>query len=105
MTDALETLLSLALPRRLETHGWPGSVVAIIRLRESRRSWFVTAVQQEEHTIEVVGYAPGCMHSAGSWFSLKPDFFEVAAAASGDRLEVELLKTPVALEVLEDESL
>jgi hypothetical protein len=105
MTNAIETLMSIARPTRLETRGTTGSVVAIIRLCESRRSWFVTAVQREERTIEVVGYAPGCAHSSGIWFSLGLDFFEVAAAASGDRLEVELLKTPIALELLEDESL
>lgn len=105
MTNAMEVLLSIARPELLETPESAASVVAIIRLCESRRSWFVTAVQRREHTIEVHGYAPGCMHSAGRWFSLQPDFFEVAAAASGDQLEVNLLKTPVALEMLEDESL
>jgi hypothetical protein len=105
MTNTTEVLLSIARPGPLETPGWSASVVAIIRLCESRRSWFVTAVERRDQTIEVVGYAPGCMHSAGRWFSLQADFFEVAAAASGDRLEVELLKTPVTLDMLEDESL
>jgi hypothetical protein len=105
MMNATEALLSIARPVPPETPGPSASVVAIIRLCESRRSWFVTAVQRRGYAIEVVGYAPGCMHSAGSWFSLGPDFFEVAAEASGDRLEVELLKNPVPLNMLEDESL
>lgn len=105
MMNATEALLSITRPVPHETRGRTAHVVAIIRLCESRRSWFVTAVQRRGYAIEVVGYAPGCMHAAGSWFSLEPDFFEVAAAASGDRVEVELLKTPVPLEMLEDESL
>jgi hypothetical protein len=105
MMNATEALLSLARPIPRETRGPTASVVAVVRLSESRRSWFVTGVQRRGSAIEIAGYAPGCMHSAGSWFSLTPDFFEVAAAASGDRVEVELLKTPVPLEMLEDESL
>lgn len=103
--NATEALLSLARPVPLDTRGTTASVVAIIRLSESRRSWFVTAVQRRGYAIEIVGYAPGCEHTAGRWFSLQPDFFEVAAAASGDKLQVELLKTPVPLEMLEDEAL
>lgn len=108
--NATEALLSIARQRPLETSDHESTddnagVVAIVRLASSRRSWFVTEVRRTGCSIEVVGYAPGCMHSAGDWFSLQADFFEIAATASGDQLEVEVLETPVPLEMLEDESL
>lgn len=104
MTKTAETLRSIARPGPPEPTA-AAAVIAIVRLRGSGRSWFVTAVHQRQSAMEIVGYAPGCMHSPGRWFSLQPDFFEIAATASGDQLEVELLKRPVPLEMLEDESL
>lgn len=105
MTNATEALLSIARPASLAAHGRATPVVAIIRLCTSRRSWFVTSVQRREYAIKIVGYAPGRVHSSGHWFSLEPDFFEVAAAAIGDQLDIEILKKPIPLEAIEDESL
>jgi len=105
MTNATEALSSIALQVPPEEPASAAVVIAIVRLRDSRRSWFVTAVHQREYALEIVGYAPGCMHSAGCWFSLQPDFFEIAATASGDQVDVEILTTPVPLGMLEDESL
>jgi len=104
MTNDMEALLTLARTASPEPAD-ASPVVAIIRLADSRRSWFVTAVRQRNQGLEVVGYAPGCQHRSGGWFCLDPRFFEVAAAATGDRVLVEFLKTPVALDTLEDESL
>jgi hypothetical protein len=105
MMNAMDALRALARPVPMEQHVPAAAVVAIVRLRESRRSWFVTAVHQQQHAIEIVGYTPGCMHASGRSFSLRPDFFERAATASGDQLDIEFLKTPVPLEMLEDDSL
>jgi len=113
LTNALTAIAKLARPAAVTPVAsaigiGPASdreVIAIIRLSNSRRSWFVTGVQRVEHELTVVGYTPGCPYSAGRWFSLRPDFFAVAAESVGDELEIKLLDTPTPLALLEDEAL
>jgi hypothetical protein len=63
-------------------------------------------VQSTREGVHVVGYEPGCPHSAGSrWFRVASDFFEMAAQASEERVLVEILRDPVRLDMIEDESM
>src|SRR5688572_21770179 len=80
MTSTAEALRSIARPTPPAEPSPAAPIIAIVRLRESRRSWFITAVCERQFALEITGYAPGCMHSPGRWFSLQPDFFEVAAS-------------------------
>lgn len=105
MLSPLEAFLSIAQTGAHPQQTPACPVVAIVRLSESRRSWFITGVRRQDLEIQVLGFSPGCLHSAGNWFSLEPDFFELAAEASGDELEIRLLDEPIPLEQLEDESL
>ena len=93
--NPLDILKTLAEPAEVST------VVAIVRLVGSRRSWFVAGVVGDEAVV----YSPGCHHGHGGWFRLPLGWFEAAAAAIGDRVSVELVVPPVALDDLVDESL
>lgn len=77
-------------------------VIAIVRLAENGRAWFITSVHRTAEGMQVDGYEPGCEYSDERWFQVSSDFFEMAARANEDTLVVQVLEEPVPLAVLED---
>jgi hypothetical protein len=81
------------------------TVVAIVRLAESGRSWFITAVYRTAEGMEVDGYEPGCQYSGRRGFHVPVAFFETAARANAESLLIQRLRTPTPLAELEDVAL
>ncbi len=80
---------SLALP-----------VLAVLQLRETARVWYVVGGREADGRLELMGYEPRGRYSApgDGGFILAADFFDRAAGATGDVLEVFLPKNGIPLE-------
>lgn len=75
-------------------------VRAVLQLRETERVWFVVGSREVHGSVELMGYAPtGRYGSPGDgWFVLATDFFDRAAGATGDVLQVFIPEVGIALE-------
>lgn len=103
MTTLGDALVSVAGRGAIEpTRPEESIVVAIIRLAENGRAWFITSVSPTSEGMRVDGYEPGCEYSDERWFQVSSDFFEIAARANQDRLIVQVLDEPIPLAALED---
>lgn len=101
LNDALRRIAQSELPDGPRSSA--SRVVAIVRLSETGRAWFVTGVQHASERLYVAGYDPGCLHSFGErWFLVAAEFFEMAARATEEQVTVEVLPSPVPLGLIED---
>jgi hypothetical protein len=88
-----------------EAAGVDHLVHVVVRLAESKRAWFITAAQQTAMGLLAVGFESGCIHSPARWFKLTPDFFDLAARANADQLQIDVLDPPTPLATIEDSSI
>ncbi len=100
-----DALSYVAREQRSATGEGDEFVVAIVRLAQSGRAWFIIAVHETPEGVQVLGYESGCPYSSDRLFRVRADFFDVAARANSDELSIEVLPRPVPLEMIEDVSL
>lgn len=107
MTKVGDQLFAVAHWDELPTHERQddSTVVAVVRLAQGGRAWFITAVHRSPEGVQLEGYEPGCQYSDERSFNVPVAFFEIAARANADTLLIQVLRTPLPLSEMEDVAL